>query len=77
LSEEEEEAISHAIHAHLSWHCTPENPNCQKNKNKNKRFVASGKEFCEEGKKNNNTGAPPHLDTVSELRFGSGEDLLS
>jgi hypothetical protein len=28
-------------------------------------------------KKNNNTGAPPHLDTVSELRFGSGEDLLS
>jgi hypothetical protein len=76
LSEEEEEAISYAAHAHLSWHCTPENPNCQKKKKKKKSFVASGKEFCEEGKKNN-TGAPPHLDTVSELRFGSGEDLLS
>jgi hypothetical protein len=72
----EEEAISHAAHAHLSCHCTPENPNCQKKKKK-KSFVASGKEFCEEEKKNNNTGAPPHLDTVSELRFGSGEDLLS
>jgi hypothetical protein len=49
-----------------------------KKKKKKKRLVASGKEFCEEEKENNNnTGAPPHLDTVSELRFGSGEDLLS